>query len=70
MRTPQQFVDAFARFWSAPSVDGLDGLLAADVVLRQPLGPTTRGLEPGKRAFGKIFTAIPDLHAEVEGLHG
>lgn len=51
-------------------MDGLDGLLAADVVLRQPLGPTTRGLEPGKRAFGKIFTAIPDLHAEVEGLHG
>ena len=47
-------------------MDGLDDLLAADVVLRQPLAPTTHGLPTGKRAFAKIFTAIPDLHAEVD----
>lgn len=66
MRTAAQFVDSFADFWSAPSVDELGGLLAADVVLRQPLGPTTRGLQAGQRAFAKIFAAIPDLHAEVD----
>jgi len=32
MRNVAEFVDAFARFWSAPFVDGLDDLLAEDVM--------------------------------------
>ena len=47
-------------------MDDLGDLLRDDIVLRQPLGPTTRGLEDGKRAFSKIFQAMPDLHAEVD----
>ena len=66
MGSPDEFVDAFAGFWRAPSPDGLDRLLSADVVLRQPLAPTTHSLESGKRAFARIFIAIPDLHAEVD----
>lgn len=66
MRTTKEFVDAFAEFWSTPSVDGLDALLSEEIVLRQPLGPTTRGLRAGKRAFAKIFASIPDLHAVVD----
>jgi ketosteroid isomerase-like protein len=66
MRSEKQFVDAFEQFWRAPSVDALDGILAEDVVLRQPLGPTTRGLAAGKQAFSKIFKAVPDLRAVVD----
>lgn len=66
MRSREEFVRAFERFWSAPTVEGLDGLLSQDVVLRQPLGPTTHGLAEGKLAFSKIFMAIPDLHAVVD----
>ena len=66
MRSAEEFVEAFARYWQAPSLDGLDGILAEGVVLRQPLGPTSRGLAAAKRAFSRIFTAIPDLHAEVD----
>ncbi len=66
MRSAQEFVDAFERFWQSPSVDALDGLLTEDVVLRQPLAPTSRGLAAGKRAFAQIFTAVPDLHAVVD----
>lgn len=70
MRSRHEFVEAFARFWSAPSVDGLDALLADEIVLRQPLGPTTRGLRAAKRAFSRIFAFIPDLHAVVDRWSG
>lgn len=66
MRSAQEFVDAFERFWQAASVDALDGLLTEDVVLRQPLEPASRGLAAGKRAVARIFTTLPDLHAVVD----
>jgi ketosteroid isomerase-like protein len=61
----QNFVEAFKGYWSDPSVDALAELLTEDVILRQPLGATTRGLEAGKRAFARILAAIPDLRATV-----
>ena len=67
MRNSDEFAEAFRAYWSRPTVDGLDALLAEDVVLRQPLGPTTRGLPAAKEAFARILDAIPDLHAEVDG---
>ena len=67
MRNSDEFAEAFRAYWARPTVDGLDALLAEDVVLRQPLGPTTRGLPAGKEAFARIFDAIPDLHGEVDG---
>lgn len=65
-RSAQEFVDAFARFWSAPSVGGLEELLVEEIVLRQPLTRTIRGLEASQREFARIFVAIPDLHARVD----
>lgn len=65
-RSAEEFVDAFARFWRAPSVGGLEFLLVEEIVLRQPLTPTIRGLEASQREFARIFAAIPDLHARVD----
>lgn len=65
-RSAEEFAHAFERFWGAPSVDALDDILAEDVILRQPMAPTSRGLTDGKRAFSRIFIAIPDLRAVVD----
>jgi ketosteroid isomerase-like protein len=66
MSSARDFVDAFERFWRAPSVDALDGLLTEDVLLQQPVEPTSRGLAAGKRAFARMFATVPDLHAVVD----
>ena len=65
MSDPADFVARFAAFWRAPSVAGLDTLLAEDVRLVAPLTPTTRGLVAGKRAFAGILELTPDLSAEI-----
>jgi ketosteroid isomerase-like protein len=59
------FVERFRAYWRAPSVDGLDALLAPDVRLVAPMTPTTRTLEDGKRAFAALLDLSPDLTAEV-----
>lgn len=63
MGDQQDFVESFKGYWSDPSVDALAELLTEDVILRQPLGATTRGLQAGQRAFERILAAIPDLRA-------
>lgn len=68
MPTPhERFVEGFRAFWRAPTLDGLDALLAPDVVLIQPLSRPMRGLAAAKAGFARIFALIPDLHAEVDG---
>lgn len=59
------FVERFAAYWRAPSVEGLDALLAPEVLLVAPMTPTTRTLAEGKRAFAAILRLVPDLSAEV-----
>jgi hypothetical protein len=59
------FVDRFAAYWRAPSVDGLDALLAPEVLLVAPMTPTTCTLADGKRAFASILGLVPDLTGEV-----
>jgi ketosteroid isomerase-like protein len=59
------FVRRFGAYWSAPSVQGLDSLLAEDVRLVAPMTPTTHTLEQGKRAFATVLELTPDLSAEV-----
>ncbi len=59
------FVDRFAAYWRAPSPEGLDTLLAADVRLVAPMTPTTDTLAEGKRAFAAILALVPDLTAQV-----
>lgn len=59
------FAQRFRDYWRAPSAEGLDRLLAPDVRLVAPLAPTTTSLAEGKRAFGRLLRALPDLTAEV-----
>jgi hypothetical protein len=65
MADPADFAARFARYWQAPSVEGLDALLAEDVYLRAPMTPTTRNLDAAKRAFGNLLRAVPDLTGVV-----
>jgi hypothetical protein len=60
-----EFAGRFAEAWSAPTPTRLSALLTEDVVLVQPMGPTTRGKAEAERAFAGILEIIPDLHAEV-----
>ncbi|HJQ84302.1 MAG TPA: nuclear transport factor 2 family protein [Candidatus Binatia bacterium] len=66
MRTAAEFVDGFARFWSAPGLDGFATLLAPDVRLVQPLAPTMHGLAEVRDGFAKIFAWLPDIRGEVD----
>jgi len=59
------FVERFTAYWRAPSVEGLDELLAPDVRLVAPMTPTTHTLEDGKRAFAAVLELTPDLSADV-----
>jgi ketosteroid isomerase-like protein len=65
MSDAAEFVERFRAYWRAPSVAGLDALLAPDVRLVAPMMPTTGTLEEGKRAFASILALTPDLTAEV-----
>ena len=65
MNAGADFVERFASYWRAPSAEGLDALLAPDVLLVAPMTPTTRTLAEGKRAFASILDLVPDLTAEV-----
>ena len=62
----EAFVQGFARFWAAPSLDGFADLLAPDVTLVQPLSPPLRGLDQVRRGFTPIFAWLPDIHGEVD----
>jgi hypothetical protein len=59
------FAARFAAYWQSPSPDGLDTLLAPDVLLQAPMTPTTRTLADGKRAFAALLRVVPDLEAVV-----
>ncbi len=65
MSDPADFVERFRAYWRAPSVEGLDALLAPDVRLVAPMTPTTYTLAEGKRAFAALLDLTPDLTAEV-----
>lgn len=65
MSDAADFVARFRAYWRAPSVEGLETLLAPDVRLVAPMTPTTHTLEEGKRAFAAILALTPDLTAEV-----
>jgi SnoaL-like domain len=65
MADQADFATRFAAYWQAPSVEGLDALLAPDVYLQAPMIPTTHDLDAGKRAFAKLLRAIPDLTGVV-----
>lgn len=59
------FARRFAEYWSAPTPERLDTVLAERVRLVAPMTPTTDTLDDGKRAFAELLELIPDLSAEV-----
>lgn len=65
MSAAADFVDRFSVYWQAPSVDGLDELLAPEVELVAPMIPVTRDLTAGKAAFGRLLRLLPDLTGTV-----
>ncbi|HEV2789731.1 MAG TPA: nuclear transport factor 2 family protein [Solirubrobacterales bacterium] len=65
MSAAADFAERFAAYWRAPSVDGLDALLAPDVRLEAPLTPTTHDLRSGKRVFARLLRLFPDLTGVV-----
>jgi hypothetical protein len=59
------FVRRFEEFWSAPTPERLDIVLASYVRLSAPMVPSTQGLEDGRRAFADLFELIHDISIEV-----
>jgi hypothetical protein len=70
VRSPEEFVTAFARFWSAPTPEGLRDVLRPDVLLTQPLSPPVRGLPAAEDWFRTLIAWIPDVHAEIDAWGG
>jgi ketosteroid isomerase-like protein len=59
------FVERFADAWGRSDIDRLMALLADDVVLRQPMLPTTVGKTAAREALSRLFIAFPGLRATV-----
>ncbi len=59
------FVGRFEEFWSAPTPERLDIVLAPNARLSAPMVPTTQGIEDGRRAFADLFELIHDMSVEV-----
>jgi hypothetical protein len=65
MSPAADFAERFAAYWRAPTVEGLDNLLAYDVRLVAPMTPTTEGLDAGKKVFARLLRMFPDLTGVV-----
>jgi hypothetical protein len=61
----EAFVERFAAAWADPTPESLNGLLAPDVRLVQPLEGEVRGHEATTAMWGRTFGLIPDLRGEV-----
>lgn len=59
------FARRFAKYWSAPTPERLDMVLAERVRLVAPMTPVTETLADGRRTFATLLEQIPDLTAEV-----
>jgi len=59
------FVERFEKWWAAPDPALLGGLLAPDIVLRQPIVAHTTDLAGAQRSFTRILAAISDLRVTV-----
>ena len=70
MTPAEDFVRRFAAFWSAPDPARLDGLLADDVDLVQPLSAATHGIDEARGAFRRLLAQFPDLRATVDRWSG
>ena len=65
MSAGADFAERFAAYWQAPSVEGLDEVLAPDVRLVAPMTPVTHSLADGKKVFAALLRALPDITGVV-----
>lgn len=56
----------FAEAWASPQVDRFVALLAADVVLLQPVTPRVVGRDAAHREFSRLLRWLPDLRGTVD----
>jgi len=61
------FVRRFEEAWAKSNADAIIDVLAADVVLRQPLMPEIVGRDAAHEAFERLFRSFPGLTATVHG---
>ena len=59
------FARRFAGYWSAPTPERLDMVLAERVRLIAPMTPVTENLDDGRRTFATLLEQIPDLTADL-----
>lgn len=59
------FVERFVKYWKAPTLEGLDALVAPQVRLVAPMMATTHTREEGKQAFADLFELIDGMTSEV-----
>jgi hypothetical protein len=60
-----QVVEAFANGWKSPNPHAWDQLLAADVVLQQPLMSDGVGVDHWQREFARLQDFLPDIRGQV-----
>jgi ketosteroid isomerase-like protein len=60
-----EFAERFAAYWRAPTLEGLDELLAPEVHLVAPMTPETHTLAEGKQVFARLFRIVPNLTGVV-----
>ncbi|OHV06684.1 nuclear transport factor 2 family protein [Mycobacterium talmoniae] len=63
-----RFAERFADTWRTPDLAKHEALWDDDIVLIQPLMGTLRGKQACREAFQRLFTLVPDLHAEVHAV--
>jgi ketosteroid isomerase-like protein len=61
----EELVRRFAEAWAAPAGDRLAALAHPEVVLVQPLLPTTHGRAGMARGFERLFGLLPDMRGDV-----
>jgi ketosteroid isomerase-like protein len=65
------FAARFADTWRTPDLAKHEALWSDGIVLTQPMMGTLRGKRACRTAFRRLFTLVPDLHADVHAVgHG
>lgn len=68
--TADGFVARFTDFWHDPSPRRLPELLHPDVILTQPLAPTTEGIVAAQKQFERFRRCLPGLNASIDRWSG
>jgi ketosteroid isomerase-like protein len=66
-----EFVERFAKAWSAADPDAFKPLLHPQAHLIHPIEPDTHGIEQAREFIARTMSVVPDLRYDVQGwAHG